>query len=147
MSLPGGSLDAGEGVADCALREGREELGIPADRVEVLGQLTPLHIGPTNFCLSPVVAALAQRPAFEPHAPEVAEVIELPLDALLDPSNRSVETWRMRGVDRRVPFYAVGNHKIWGATAMVLGELAAIWRDVRATGAGTRDQQRGTWVG
>ena len=61
-----------------------------------------------------------------PNPGEVAEVLEVSLAHLLDPATRGEEIWPIRGVDVRVPFYRVGHHKVWGATAMVLCELLAL---------------------
>lgn len=136
VSFPGGRLELGEDAVDCALREAWEELGIPADAVEVLGHLTPLHIGPSNFCLWPVLAVSQERPAFAIHDAEVAELIECPVARLLDPAFLgSEERVLQSGQRREVPFYNCQGHKVWGATAMILAELAAVWREV----GGTRD--------
>lgn len=129
ISFPGGSMDAGEDAVTTALREAQEELGVDPACVEVLGQLSPLYIPPSGFCIYPVVAYANERPAFTPSPDEVAEVLEIPISHLLDPSTRKEEVWQMYGQNVRVPFYAVGPHKIWGATAMVLCELLALLRD------------------
>lgn len=134
VSLPGGQIDPGEDLATCALREAGEELGIAADAVRIIGRLTPIYIAPSDFCVSPVMAAASRRPEFRSDGREVAEVIELPLDRLLDPAARRIETWDFGGTTRDVPFFAVGGHKIWGATAMVLSELATVWSEVTARG-------------
>jgi 8-oxo-dGTP pyrophosphatase MutT (NUDIX family) len=129
ISFPGGSLDPGETAPAAALREGWEELGIDGGKVEVLGALSPLYIPPSGFCIYPTVAYTAERPRFVPNTEEVAEVIEVSLAHLLDPATRREEIWEIRGENVRVPFYAVGSHKVWGATAMVLCELLALTRD------------------
>jgi 8-oxo-dGTP pyrophosphatase MutT (NUDIX family) len=126
ISFPGGSLDAGEDAIAAALREGWEELGIAPAQLEVIGALSPLYIPPSGFCVYPTVALAAARPAFIPNPHEVAEVIEAPLALLLAPATRREEVWEIRGAAVRVPFYAVGRHKVWGATAMVLCELLAL---------------------
>ena len=36
------------------------------------------------------------------------------------------EDWVWRGAPLHIPFYAVGGHKIWGATAIVLAEFLAL---------------------
>jgi len=123
ISFPGGSMDPGEDAAAAALREAWEELAVDIAPLEVLGELSPLYIPPSGFCIYPVVAYAAERPSFVPNPGEVAEVLEVSLAHLLDPDTRGEEIWPIRGTDVRVPFYRVGHHKVWGATAMVLCEL------------------------
>jgi 8-oxo-dGTP pyrophosphatase MutT (NUDIX family) len=131
ISFPGGRMDRGESAVDAAVREAREELQIVPDSIRMLGELTPLYVPPSNYCIYPVVAAAEKRPEFRPSPIEVAEVIEVPVDHLLDPRNIRRETWPLRGMDVRVPFYFFKGHKIWGATAMILAELAELISSVR----------------
>ena len=131
VSFPGGRQDPGESLAETALREAWEELAIPAPGLERLGDLTPIYIPPSDYLLYPTLAATARRPDFRPQPSEVAAIIEAPLDHFVGPSNRRVETWLLRGERRRVPHFVVGEHKVWGATAMILGELAQIWDEAR----------------
>ena len=51
----------------------------------------------------------------------------MPLSHVLDPDHVRRETWRIDGLPVEVPFYAFENHKIWGATAMVLAEFQEIF--------------------
>jgi 8-oxo-dGTP pyrophosphatase MutT (NUDIX family) len=123
ISFPGGQMDEHESAIETALREAAEELNIAPAEVRVLGELTPLYIPPSNYCIYPVVAAAERRPDFRPSLHEVAEVIEVPLDHLLDLKNIKREKWPLGGIEVTVPFYSFQGHKIWGATAMVLAEL------------------------
>jgi len=123
ISFPGGQMDEQESAVETALREATEEIGLKPDEVQVLGELTPLYIPPSNYCIYPVVAAAAGRPQFELSPHEVAEVIEIPIRHLLDPESIKRERWNLRGTEATVPFYFFQGHKIWGATAMVLAEL------------------------
>jgi len=123
ISFPGGRQEPGEELEQAALREAQEELEVDPKSVRILGMLTPLYIPPSNYCIYPVVAIIESRPDFQPSQIEVAEVLEIPLDHLLNPQNVKKERWTVRGVDVEVPFYAFGECKIWGATAMVLAEL------------------------
>jgi 8-oxo-dGTP pyrophosphatase MutT (NUDIX family) len=126
ISLPGGAREGDEPLEWTALRETHEELGVDPQSVEVLGVLTPLYIFPSDYCITPHVAARPDRPTFVPDPVEVAEVLEVSLETLLDPTSRREEEWVLRGTATRVPFYQMGEHKVWGATAMVLSEFAVV---------------------
>ncbi len=126
ISLPGGAMEPGETTEQAALREAWEELGIEPDQVEIIGALSRLFVPPSGFCIRPVVGYSPARPQFHPAPLEVAEVIETPLDLLLDDGICRTETWFMRGENVQVPYYAIGPHKVWGATAMTLCEFLAL---------------------
>lgn len=126
VSLPGGAWEPDDpNLQHTALRETQEELGIGPEMLQVLGKLTPLYIPPSDFCVHPFVATAEAPPLLHPDPTEVAQVIEAPLQALLDPAARRWEERVVRGVWTRVPYFAIGENKVWGATAMVLAEFAA----------------------
>jgi len=130
VSFPGGRQEAQEILETTAIREASEELGISLDASCILGRLTPLYIPPSNYCVFPFVAFLDERPDFRPSSAEVAEIIEVPLDHLLDKDNIRREIWTIRGIEIDVPFYEYGEHKIWGATAMIMSEFLHVWKTV-----------------
>ena len=74
----------------------------------------------------PFVGYVAERPDFRIEAVEVAELIETPLQALLDPATVHMEDWELYGGIWPIPFYQFGPHKVWGATAMILSEFVAM---------------------
>lgn len=133
VSLPGGGADPGDaGPAGTALREAWEELGIEPGRVEVLGMLAAFYIPPSNNRLTPVVGLSVDEPTLRPDPAEVEAAFSVPLRRLLDPATVREELWERRGVELRVPFFALEGHKVWGATALLLSELVARLRRVGA---------------
>jgi 8-oxo-dGTP pyrophosphatase MutT (NUDIX family) len=130
VSLPGGRVDAGESIEAAALREASEEVGVSADAVRVIGQLTPVQIPVSGYVLHPVIGIADTRPGFSPDNWEVARLIEVPLQTLRDASIVQLAR-QTREVDGRVdeidvPYFAVEGEQVWGATAMVLAEFLAL---------------------
>ncbi len=124
IAFPGGKVDAGDtGPVAAALREAREEIGLPADLVQVLGTL-PLHETVTGFVITPVLAVVRGDFTAIAEVGEVDEVFTVPMQHVLDPERFRVERRRWRGEWRR--YYAVpyGPYYIWGATARILRGLA-----------------------
>lgn len=127
ISLPGGRREGDETLQITALREAYEEIGLDPAAVKVLGQLSPLYTPPSNFYIYPFIAYSPVRPAFQPDVKEVAELIEAPLHLLFDPSIQREEIWHFPNYgERRVPFFDVFGHCVWGATAMILSEFLTL---------------------
>lgn len=124
IAFPGGKQDETDGSAvAAALREATEEIGLPADLVDVIGAL-PSHETVTGYVMTPILGLV--RAAFDetPEAGEVDEIFRVPLDHVITPANFRVEARRWQG--RRRYYYSVpyGPYYIWGATARILRALA-----------------------
>jgi 8-oxo-dGTP pyrophosphatase MutT (NUDIX family) len=129
ISFPGGRVEPQDASpAHAALREATEEVGLPADRVAILGELASYETV-TGYCVTPVVGWV--EPPFELNLDpiEVADAFEVPLAFLLDPLNHQ-QHFRMFG-DIRGDFWAIpyGERYIWGATAAILLILNRTLRD------------------
>jgi len=132
ISFPGGVVEAGETTRDAALRELGEELGVDPRTVVVLGSLSPVYVFASNFLVTPWVAVAREPLTFQPSTREVAEVIEVSLAHLLDPANFSSHTIRRGAMEFTAPHFAWREHRIWGATCIILGELIVMLGEIPA---------------
>lgn len=126
VGLPGGMIHPGEQSAAAALRELREELGVPEQDVALVGPLSPVYLFVSNIAVSPWLGLCPRRPRWRPDAREVTRLLELPLRVLRDPSQRSTLRRRRNGIELLAPCLRWQGETIWGATAVVLAELAAL---------------------
>lgn len=123
VSFPGGMIEPGESSREAALREFSEELGAPADGVEVLGQLSPLYLFASNFEIMPWVGAVVAAPRWNPNDREVERLLQVPLAHLADSMNTGRLERAQRGLSFFAPCYCWQSERIWGATSMILAEL------------------------
>ncbi len=139
MALPGGAREEGETLLDCAMREWREELGLASDWNADARPipLTEIHVAPSGFVVQPFLAPVSLPKDLSPDPREVAKVHRLQLDDLLHSEHRVEEKIRVGGKGQQLTLSAPGWRLanvpfVWGATAMMLGELAVIlaeWRE------------------
>ena len=131
VSFPGGRQDPQDkSLTDTALRETGEEIGISRGAIRVLGEMPPLYIPTSHHDVYPTVGYYEKLPRFRPNPQEVAEVFSFVLDDLLNSRFQREERRMIQGYDVWVPYYAVGGHKVWGATAIMLSELEERLRQV-----------------
>ncbi|MDG1572575.1 CoA pyrophosphatase [Robiginitalea sp. M366] len=132
VAFPGGGREPeDEDLLQTALRETREEVGVPEGDVQCLRPLSPLYIPPSNYTVSPHVGLCTARPNFRPDPEEVAGLIEVPVQELLGPENivsRPMTTSYAHRIE--VPAFTFQGHIVWGATAMILSELRSLLRQV-----------------
>jgi 8-oxo-dGTP pyrophosphatase MutT (NUDIX family) len=130
IAFPGGAVEEGEALDAAAIREAREEVGIPSEHVELVGRLDDL-VTNSGFLVAPFVGVIHQRIEYVLQEAEVDEVFEVPVEALLQPSQPEVRYVAFRA--RRYPayFYRYEQYEIWGLTGRILKSfLDLVWRSV-----------------
>jgi len=133
VSLPGGQREPGdESLWHTALREAWEETGVEPQDVEQLGLLSPIYIAGSHFCVQPFVGSTPVRGAWRPHPPEVAALLEMSLERLVDDGIKRTAEWPWMNRVRRVPYYVLDGRIVWGATAMILSEFEVLLREIHS---------------
>ena len=124
VSFPGGRCDPRDiSPVETALRETFEETGIAPSFVTMAGYLDRYLTG-TGFNILPVVGVLSEGFALTPDPHEVAEIFEVPLAFLCDPTTRRRESRGFGGMTRSFYAFTYKDHEIWGATAAIIVNFA-----------------------
>jgi len=125
ISFPGGRNEESDpDMVYTALREAEEETNILINQVEVLGEITPVYIPPSNFIVNAVIGWAEEKPRLIPDPTEVSEILTMSVDELRNPANlqhRNIPHREFKLID--VPCFYIQEHIIWGATAMILMEV------------------------
>lgn len=123
ISFPGGAREDEDGsLVDTALRECKEEIGIPRSILTVIGRLDDFPTI-TDFLVTPFVATLPYPYPFEMNTGEVAEILEVPLELFLSEKHFEVKEWKHKDRTYPVYFYDFNGHIIWGATAFIVNRF------------------------
>lgn len=127
LAFPGGRAEPGDTSAlDTALREAEEEIGLSRQAVRVLASLPVVETAATGFRIAPFLGRLdGPPPAWRRQEEEIAAVLDVLVDDLLRPEALGEEEWQLEtwAAPRRVPFYWIGEHRLWGATQRIVEPL------------------------
>ena len=133
MGFPGGRREPSDASnLDCALRETCEEIGADYQaHGELLCQLSDVNTGwradRPEMLVAPFVFSLNSQPTFSLNH-EVDSVLWVPIDFLLESSNRSLHQWQWRDRSLETDCYHYKGRLIWGLSLMMIDELLEIIR-------------------
>ncbi|MFZ6010924.1 MAG: NUDIX hydrolase [Bacteroidota bacterium] len=131
VSFPGGKTEGNEDAIETALREGEEEIGIDRNKLRLIGRLTDFFVIPSNFLVTPIVAASEGVPELQPDSREVERILSgridelIQQDAILNKEILAAGKYRMNA-----PHFEIEGEVVWGATAMILNELFHVIREL-----------------
>lgn len=133
VGFPGGKYEDEDhnDLMQTAVRETEEEIGVSRKHIEVLKKMSPLYIPPSNFMVHPYIGISKEYLIFAKQDEEVEAIIEVKLSDFL--SENKTLTTRVPtsfGVQVDVPAFKFNGHIVWGATAMMLGEIKDLLKQV-----------------
>jgi 8-oxo-dGTP pyrophosphatase MutT (NUDIX family) len=123
VAFPGGRTDPQENSVQAALREAHEEIGLHAAHVDIVGEINSYRTM-TGFLITPVIGVIPPDLPLRAHEAEVKAIFEAPLAHLLHVSNYTSRETEYQGFMRRYYELFWNEHRIWGATAAILVNLA-----------------------
>lgn len=128
IAFPGGKMeDEDENEVETALREAWEEVGVIPEQVQLIGRMSDLFIPTSNFLVTPVLGYSEEIPDFVPEEKEVAKIIQAAVSTLYEPNFRKQKVLKFSNNFRLdTPYFELEQEMVWGATAMILGELLQI---------------------
>jgi 8-oxo-dGTP pyrophosphatase MutT (NUDIX family) len=131
VSFPGGARDINDRtLLHTAVRESREEIGLRMKDIEVIGELDDEITTTSNYIVTPFVAIISWPYRFKKNKDEVAEIIQVPIEALLEKGRlkKSSETLNDQPIESYT--YNYRGKVIWGATARILKKLLDIISEI-----------------
>ena len=122
ISFPGGRQDEpDEDLRTTALRESREEIGLPEEAVDLVGALPPVGTFVTGYRVYPFVGLIEPGHTWKPQETEVEKVLEFSLAQLV--TGHEMKRLVRKGVPIKTPTYTVDDVLVWGATARIVQHL------------------------
>ncbi|MFN5224310.1 MAG: NUDIX hydrolase [Bacteroidota bacterium] len=130
IGFPGGGLERHDASPmHAALREFEEEVGVDDSQIQIVGPLTPLFIPASRFMVYPFVGISHHTPVFTPDPVEVQSLIHTPIGELLQFEIEQGSFPTSYGT-MQAPCYRLNEHKLWGATAMIVSEFRVLMHKI-----------------
>ena len=127
VSFPGGKRETVDADFEhTAIREAEEEVGLKSSMFQIVKEMSPLYIPPSNFLVYPFVSFAEQKHDLILETKEVAYTFSVPLNMIL--TGELVDSVKVptKMGKMKVPAYVWEEEMIWGATAIITARLAAL---------------------
>jgi 8-oxo-dGTP pyrophosphatase MutT (NUDIX family) len=120
VSFPGGRRDReDESLAHTALRETHEEIGLPPEKVELIGplsQVMSLH----QILVTPYVGVIPGDHPLTANPAEIESIFRVPVSFFLEDRRERTDALSFMNNTFYVPCYRWDRFQIWGLSAVVL---------------------------
>ncbi|WP_396210226.1 NUDIX hydrolase [Flavobacterium sp.] len=128
IGFPGGKVELSDAnLAETALRETHEEVGIAPHQIQLIKTFSEIYIPPSNFLVAPFMGVAHEELTFIPDPTEVKKVLELSVADFLDEQILTKVTMSTSyAATIEVPAFQVDKYVVWGATAMMMSELKEV---------------------
>jgi 8-oxo-dGTP pyrophosphatase MutT (NUDIX family) len=128
VAFPGGTREPGDAdLANTALRETYEEIGLRPDDVRLLGTLDDIETMASRFVITPFVGLAPHPYVWRPAPEEVDTIFTVPLKTLAAPDAERSELWDFDGHSVPIRLFPVGGQTIWGATHRITRNLLEVF--------------------
>ena len=127
ISFPGGKFepDKDKNLRDTALRETEEEIGVPRDKVKIIGCLDDFPTM-TKYIITPFIAIIDRNQNLVKEDREVQRILKVPIDFFILKKNFKEQAISIE--NKKFPIFYFNyfepiskkNYTIWGATAYMI---------------------------
>ena len=123
VAFPGGKCDSTDAsIIATALRESREEIGMPEESVEVIGELDAFT-SKVGLRVQPIIGMVPSDLILLPNPGEIESIFRVPVEFFLTEKVSYTHRFRFMGNEVTVPSFNYGDYVIWGLTAFMIVDL------------------------
>ena len=130
ISLPGGVVEKNESYQYTSIRETHEEIGISMNEINIIGNLSSLHVPVSNFQIFPFIGYLDRKPDTTLNLNEVKEIFSVPINQLISDKSLKTQEKLFSNEFLTVPYFSLCNEMVWGATSAILSEFKSTIKDI-----------------
>lgn len=140
VAFPGGMEEnEDESLLHTALRETREEIGLPEEHIEVLGRLSDV-LSRYRISVRPFVGIVPADWSYELDRNEIESLFSVPLRFFLEEPPAQLDELEFEQYRLRVPRWLYEGYTIWGLSAIVLMDFLQTAFDRRLGSIEVRNQ-------